>query len=98
MVVELWQHSKGQLHLQNKGSPPQHVGHPFHQMGWGGVKVCTHSECIRLVWNVWNLRHPGVGASTLSIYCTVHLAGPSCITVPICREKKPAGPRAQYSC
>ena len=51
---------------------------------WGGAgagKSSTHSELIRLEWNVWNLRHPGVGASTLGIQCSLHLAGPPCITV-----------------
>ena len=53
-------------------------------MGWGGVKVSSHSALIHLEWNVWNLMHLGVGASTLSIYCILHLAVAPCITVRIC--------------
>ena len=54
----------------------------------GGVEVPTHPERIRLEWNVWNLRHPGEGASTLGIQYRLHLTGPPCVTVRICRQEK----------
>ena len=83
MVLRLLRHTKGQPPLQNKGRPPPNMWDADF-IKWGGGKVSTRSELIRFEWNVWNLRHPGVGARATAVHLRPYQRIGETVAVPKC--------------